>query len=213
MKCQYCGSEISENEKCPCRADGSWIKLVLIIVACFLGVTILLLFSTTFFMGGARESGRRASCTNNLKQLGNALEFYQASNNSYRPNGTLVNGKVVTRDKHGAENAMEILRSLEYLTDHKVYVCPSSDYFPGEGNEQLTYNDNLSYGYAYVSDNDYRHALSGDLTGDNINSGDANHDEFGNLLYADGHVKGFASKRWHTPEKTGNICIYPNEFD
>lgn len=221
MRCEYCGSKILVSENCcPCcrqeleypQGKGSCVKLIGIMIASFLGVTLFLSLTTGCFQK-ASESGRRASCSNNLKQIGNALFYYKESNNSLFPHGTLVNGKVVTNDKYGAENAMEILRSLGHLTDHKVYVCPSSEFSSGKDNEPLAYNKNLAYGYVYVPEDNPNVAISADLTGDNIDSGEANHDNFGNLLYADGHVRGFVAKKWHTAKNTGNVCVYPNELD
>ena len=169
----------------------------------------------------ARESGRRASCTNNLKQIGNALEFYcQTSTGQLRPHGVLKSGVSASNfNKGSAEAAMEILRSEGHLTDHKVYVCPSSTVSAGEGTDTLTFagaaaDANLSYGYSYVtSQYSAASAVSGDLTGDVVNSGKANHEDFGNLLYADGHVKGYAANKWHTAANTGNIAVAPNAHD
>ena len=175
----------------------------------------------------ARESGRRASCTNNLKQIGNAMEFYcQGTTGQLRPHGkasklvgTTVTLADITWDAAGAANAMEVLRSNGHLTDHKVFVCPSSTQSAGEGTESLTYagaaaDATLGYGYTYVTAQySAASAISGDLTGDAVNSGKANHEDFGNLLYADGHVKGYAANKWHTSENTGKICVYPNALD
>ncbi|MBR7131091.1 MAG: prepilin-type N-terminal cleavage/methylation domain-containing protein, partial [Lentisphaeria bacterium] len=99
----------------------------------------------------ARESGRRASCTNNLKQIGNALEFYcQGSTGQLRPHGLVKGGKSVDFSDGGAANAMELLRSEGHMTDHKVFVCPSSTASAGEGTESLTYTGTngttLTYG-------------------------------------------------------------------
>ena len=167
----------------------------------------------------ARESGRRASCTNNLKQIGNALEFYcQTATGQLRPHGTTKAG-AISFDAAGAARAMEILRSEGHLTDHKVYVCPSSTVSAGKNTESLTYgtgtaDSKLSYGYTYVTAQySAASAVSGDLTGDGVNGGKANHEDFGNLLYADGHVKGYAANKWHTSENTGKICVYPNALD
>ncbi len=169
----------------------------------------------------ARESGRRASCTNNLKQIGNALEFYcQTATGQLRPHGVLRSGKSAsTFDAAGAEAAMDILRSEGHLTDHKVYVCPSSTVSAGKNTDTLTFSTasasaNLSYGYTYVTAQySAASAVSGDLTGDDVNSGKANHEDFGNLLYADGHVKGYAANKWHTAENTGKIAVAPNDLD
>ena len=173
----------------------------------------------------ARESGRRGSCTNNLKQIGNALEMYsQGSKGQLRPHGKLATG--VNADgtgEAGAIGAMEALRQQGHLTDHKVYVCPSSTGTAGQGNAVLTFGtptakdqqSSLSYGYAYVSAQySSASAVSGDLNGGKTAKGAAltsagtnnkksNHEDYGNLLYADGHVQGYAAADWYTPENVG----------
>ena len=168
----------------------------------------------------ARESGRRASCTNNLKQIGNALEFYcQTATGQLRPHGVLKSGTAVGSGAANVAAAMEILRSEGHLTDHKVYVCPSSTVSAGKNTEALTFgagtsDSKLSYGYTYVTAQySAASAVSGDLTGDVVNSGKANHEDFGNLLYADGHVKGYAANKWHTAENTGLGPVHPNVLD
>jgi prepilin-type N-terminal cleavage/methylation domain-containing protein/prepilin-type processing-associated H-X9-DG protein len=168
----------------------------------------------------ARESGRRASCTNNLKQIGNALEFYcQSSTGQLRPHGQLRVGKVELTAL-GASAAMEILREQGHLTDHKVYVCPSSTVSAGKNTDSLTFGDGatgskLSYGYAYItSQYSAASAVSGDLNSTNgLTTSKANHEDFGNILYADGHVKGYAANKWHTAENTGKIAVAPNVLD
>ena len=181
----------------------------------------------------ARESGRRGSCTNNLKQIGNALEFYtQTSTGQLRPhgnakklNGTTAALATISADAAGAANAMEVLRSNGHLTDHKVYVCPSATASAGKDTDTLTYGTpNLSYGYVYI-DSQYSSAsaVSGDLlsAGTNGASGTvggitaANHTDFGNFLYADGHVKGYAATKWYSKAnigvKTGDTYqVWPN---
>ena len=165
----------------------------------------------------ARESGRRASCTNNLKQIGNALEFYtQTSTGQLRPHGKLkgsdgnqigadiVEGTYADTD---APTAMEALRDQGHLTDHKVFVCPSSTASAGDSTDTLTWDEkNLTYGYSYVnSQYSSASAVSADLNaagGTVATTGAANHTDFGNILYADGHVKGYAAGKVGTTEDT-----------
>ena len=177
----------------------------------------------------ARESGRRGSCTNNLKQIGNALEMYsQGAKGQLRPHGVVATG--ATADGGSETNAiaaMEALRQQGHLTDHKVYVCPSSTGTAGEGTASLTFatsvtktaNGSLSYGYAYISAQySSASAVSGDLNGKEYNTSatntKSNHEDYGNLLYADGHVQGFAAEKWYTKEnignKAGNYAFSPN---
>ena len=180
----------------------------------------------------ARESGRRGSCTSNLKQIGTAIEFYrQHSRGNVAPNGDCAkldsagtaSKATISYDETGAANAMEVLRSQGMLNDHKVFVCPSATSKAGSGNDALAFtaNDtNLSYGYAYIS-NQYSSAsaMSGDLTGDGTVT-KSNHEEYGNLLMADGHVKGYTGAKWHTAVNTGFVTnaanalgVAPNKID
>ena len=179
----------------------------------------------------ARESGRRASCTNNLKQIGTAIEMYtQGSKGQVRPNGILAGGTTaVTADLAGAERAMNALYTQGHLTDAKVYVCPSSTATAGEGgaagfvlkydrtaNAAKTAEGGLSYGYAYIAPQySSAAAMSGDLTNDNSTTGfatKANHEDFGNMLYADGHVAGNTGKDWYTKDTVGGTyAVYPNK--
>ena len=174
----------------------------------------------------ARESGRRGSCTNNMKQIGTALEMYsQGSKGQLRPHGVTKDG-TITFDETGAAVAMEALRKQGHLTDHKVYVCPSSTGTAGEGTATLSYTPGadktkggaLSYSYIYVSPQySSASAVSADMTGDG--AGDtakkANHESYGNILYADGHVKGYAAEKWYTRENTGYLTgdVLPNKHD
>lgn len=178
----------------------------------------------------ARESGRRGSCTNNLKQIGNALEMYtQGSKGQLRPHGNVSfdgTAAFAGSGKAGALNGLEALRRQGHLTDHKVYVCPSSTATAGEGTASLTYaavtdkkaNGNTSYGYVYVGPQySSSSAVSADLGNKNDSEGFANksnHEDYGNILYADGHVKGYASDKWYSKENTGldgtNGHVAPN---
>ena len=114
---------------------------------------------------------------------------------------------------------MEALRSEGHLTDYKVYVCPSSTASAGDGTETLDYdsNKNLTYGYVYISPQySSASAVSADMYSDgNTASMKSNHEEFGNLLYADGHVAGKAHKDWYSKENVGvkagtTYAVYPN---
>ena len=174
-----------------------------------------------------RENARRLSCVSNLKQIGMALEFYtQTSIGQLRPHGITKSG-AITPDAVGAANALELLRSEGHLTDYGVYVCPSSTASKGKGTDSLTYaaggkGQNLSYGYVYITAwYSSASAVSSDLNvgwGTSYSrKGKANHEDYGNILYADGHVRGFvgdsdpdSSKTWYSKENTGKVQIHPN---
>ena len=163
----------------------------------------------------ARERGRRGSCISNLKQMGTALMQYAQDNREKMPTGACRGTTtVVDMTENGSWAGLEVLRANEYLADYGVYVCPSSTASAGEGTESLTYTGTngttLTYGYVYVSAQySAASAVSADLNavgGPKKN----NHEGFGNLLYADGHVKGYASNDWYIKANTGMIQVYPN---
>ncbi|MBE6399845.1 MAG: DUF1559 domain-containing protein [Lentisphaerae bacterium] len=167
----------------------------------------------------ARESARRSSCLNNLNQIGKALMQYAQDNSEKMPSGdmnTEVNDKTLgndgkyTRDAAGVGAAMDALRFGEYLSDGNVYVCPSSTASAEKDSEtalEIKATDGtLSYAYSYVAGGSYTDsAVSGDLT--HIDSADknSNHTTFGNLLFFDGHVKGFNGAGWCSQENTGYV--------
>ena len=126
--------------------------------------------------GGSREKARRISCASNLKQIGLALELYSNDYMQQLP------------DKSGAAG-LEMLRSLDYITDYKIFVCPSTDTVPGKYGEPLT-EANVSYCF--------RGGLHKSDAADSVVCWDKpdNHKNFGNVLYIDGHVIGIAGANW-----------------
>ena len=117
----------------------------------------------------------------------------------------------------------ELLRINGYLNDYGVYVCPSTSATQGKGTQSLSVTNsgnsanggkaNCSYAYmpGLVDGNNAQTGLSGsgvcaDLTGDSgvdSNGGAANHTKFGNILFLDGHVKGYAGLGWFSPDNVG----------
>jgi prepilin-type N-terminal cleavage/methylation domain-containing protein len=73
----------------PRLRDQGFTLVELLVVIAIIAVLIGLIMPA---VQGARESGRRAHCANNLKQMGTALLQHQASMGTFPPGGNTING-------------------------------------------------------------------------------------------------------------------------
>lgn len=144
----------------------------------------------------AREKARRISCTSNLKQIGLSMKQYCMDYADNFPNGT----------SSSTTSGFDKLRSSDYLTDYGVYNCPSTVTAKGSGTDALTLEAgsaqvdySIAYGMMEGSSDRFGNAdsaLSTDRMDGGNNSGSANHSDYGNVLFLDGHVKGFPTSTW-----------------
>ena len=175
----------------------------------------------------ARERARRSNCAGNLKQLGTALKLYSSSYNDKFPGGpgyagdTEAEAAVIT-NASGA-NGLELLRANDFLADYGVYICPSTVTSAGTGTVRLSYGATTTDAganatYAFVGgmiDGDSTiwgradSAIAADFTGNagsvtvGINNGNANHTNFGNILYLAGTVSGVTGAAWFNVNSAG----------
>ena len=180
----------------------------------------------------ARERARRSNCAGNLKQLGTALKLYSSSYNDKFPGGPGMQGgndakdKAIATDGAMGESGLELLRSNDFLADYGVYICPSTVTSAGTGTEALSYggsstDTNTNATYAFVggmidgdstiwgrADSAVAADFAGNAGGTNvgINNGNANHTNFGNILYLAGNVIGYNGAGWFNISNAG----YPN---
>ena len=207
----------------------------LLVVIAIIAILAAILLPT---LNAARERSRQSSCTNNLKQIGTAVMTYVQDNKEKYPTtpGQAKSYGSATYDltyeaagqtAANAAAAMNIVRTAGNV-DWKVFVCPSTtDSEADTSGDSLVYtsgSSTLSYatvvGFtasgsasesAYAADSDGVHA---DATN---NSGNSNHTEYGNILYADGHVAGHKGATWFSTSNTGLSteagkvnAVYPN---
>ena len=143
----------------------------------------------------ARESARKISCCNNLKQIGLGLRFFSSAYDDKFP------------DKDGSEG-LQMLNDENYgafLTNKRVYVCPSTDTKPARNGDTLT-EDTVSYVYfgGFTEADSVYIPLAFDKPG--------NHDKYVNILFLDGHVKGYAGSNFNSCQDVVKFLLTKNKY-
>ena len=134
-------------------------------------------------LGTAREKARKMSCGSNLKQIGLAIRMYSQEYKDRFPNAL-------------GRSGFELLRSGGYLENVKMFNCPSTpDSIPDGQNLQVS---NVSFMYAcnMSESTSVDSALAIDRN--------TNHARFGNVLFCDGHISGYAGTTWNCSANVGS---------
>ena len=136
----------------------------------------------------AREKARRISCTSNLKQIGLAIRMYSQEFRERFPSSSQGSG-------------FEQLRSGGYLENVKLFTCPSTTDACTDGFSLGGTGVTVSYGYVggLTENNSVDSAMSVDRIARSV----SNHVKYGNILFVDGHVQGFAGVTWCSEANLG----------
>lgn len=124
--------------------------LVVIAIVMILSAILLPVFN------GARESARIATCSNNLKQIGLAINQYVQDSGGFYPNSPSIGNCGWASSIYPYLKSEELLQcpSLEYGEFRAE--CPATEVIEGAGNDGSAYYENWDGSYNLSGNSDFR---------------------------------------------------------
>jgi len=145
-------------------------------------------------LNNARERSRRVNCASNLKQFGMAFKLYSNDFREYLPYNInyTFSGQMPGYDEGG----LGLLTDNGYLTDAKMYICPSTTAKTGEDCSYIYIGELRkameALGEVPMTEKNTTAAIATAADGANNKDATINHEKFANFVYGDGHVSGYS---------------------